>query len=94
MLLEEFSQRLPEGVRKLTPEEYEIINLVYDYHPSISQSCDGKDQIAMLYSTFGMRIIMDMQETAKRSEEILSRKAELERELRELDQEYKELAMR
>ena len=93
MLDYEFNSRLPEGVRKPTAEEYEIINLVYDYHPCISHN-DGKDQIAMLYSTFGMRIIMDMQETAKRSEEILNRKSNLQRELVELDQEYKELAMR
>lgn len=94
MLYEEFTARLPEGMKKPTVGEYDIINLVYDYHPSISQGSDGKDQIAMLYSTFGMRIICDMHETAKRSEEILSRKAELEHELRELNQEYKELTMR
>lgn len=93
MSYEEFTARLPDGVKKPTAEEYDAINLVYDYHPSISRN-NGKDQIARLYTTFGMRIIMDMKETAKRSEEILSRKAELEHELRELNEEYKELAMR
>lgn len=94
MLYEEFTARLPEGVKKPTAGEYDIINSVYNYHPSINQSSSGKDQIAMLYSTFGMRIICDMHETAKRSEKILSRKEALEHELRELNQEYKELAMR
>lgn len=94
MLYGEFTEKLPDGVRKPTAEEYNTINLVYGYHPSISQSGNGKDQIARLYTSFGMRIIMDMKETAKRSEEILSRKAELEHELRELNEEYKELAMK
>ncbi len=91
MLDYEFNSRLPEGVRKPTAEEFEVISLVYGYHPCISQGYDGKDQIAMLYSTFGMRIILDMQETAKRSEEIQSREWQLKKELSELDSELDEL---
>lgn len=94
MLYEEFTARLPEGVKKPTADEYDIINLVYDYHPSISQGSNGRDQIAMLYSTFGMRIIMDMQETAKRSEEIRDELVRKRREIYDLEREYKELTMR
>ena len=60
----EFLNRLPEGTRKPNDKEFEKIQFVYNYHPSIDP-CEGKHQIAMLYSTFGMRIICDMYETAR-----------------------------
>ena len=63
---------------------------MYTFHPSIDP-VNGKDQIAMLYSTFGMPIIMDMLTTANRVEkiedEIRSHKlsiVKLEAELRDL----------
>lgn len=71
MMYSEFASRLPENVRKPTRGEYEKIECVYSWHPSISEEgCKGKDQIAELYSTYGMRIILDMLPTAKKCEEL------------------------
>ena len=47
----------------VTQEAYEQINFVYTFHPAISET-NGKQQIADLYKTFGMRIISDMYPTA------------------------------
>lgn len=61
MMYNEFINRLPEGTRRPTNSEYEEIELVYASHPSISGSGhEGQEQIARLYSEFGMRIIRDM----------------------------------
>ena len=87
----EFLNRLPEGARKPDDNEFEKIQFVYDYHPSINP-VNGKDQIAMLYSTFGMRIIMDMLDTAQQAELIESERRQLKNRLRELERE-EELAM-
>ena len=88
----EFLNRLPEGARKPDDNEVEKIQFVYDYHPSIIP-VNGKDQIAMLYSTFGMRIIMDMLDTAQQAELIESERRQLKNRLRELEREEEELAM-
>ena len=88
----EFLNRLPEGARKPDDNEFEKIQFVYDYHPSINP-VNGKDQIAMLYSTFGMRIIMDMLDTAQQAELIESERRQLKSRLRELEREEEELAM-
>ena len=88
----EFLNRLPEGARKPTDKEFEAIQFVYNYHPSIHPS-EGKDQIAMLYSTFGMRIIMDMLDTAQQAEMLESERRQLKARLREIEQEEQELAM-
>ncbi|MGN0697039.1 MAG: hypothetical protein ACI4J5_09780 [Oscillospiraceae bacterium] len=89
----EFLSRLPEGTRKPTDKEFEDITFVYDYHPCIDP-VKGKDQIAMLYSTFGMRIIYDMYETATAVCVIESERRECREKLRKLDSEYEKLAYR
>lgn len=88
----EFLNRLPEGTRKPADKEFELIQFVYNYHPSIHPS-EGKNQIAMLYSTFGMRIICDMHDTAKRAQELDDERRQLKNKLRELEREEEELAM-
>ena len=88
----EFLNRLPEGARIPTESEFETIQFVYNYHPAIHPS-EGKDQIAKLYSEFGMRIIMDMLDTAQQAEIIESERRQLKARLRELEQEEEELAM-
>lgn len=88
----EFLNRLPEGARKPTEEEFELIQFVYNYHPSI-HPVGGKDQIAMLYSTFGMRIIHDMQETAQKAQFLDDEKMKLKARLREVERAEEELAM-
>lgn len=84
----EFLMHLPEGTKAPTDEDFELIQFVYNYHPCIDPA-RGKKQIAMLYSTFGMRIILDMQETAKRAQEIENERRYLRARINELDDEYK-----
>jgi hypothetical protein len=52
------------------PEDaFKTINFVYTFHPSISET-EGKQQIAYLFNTFGMRIIADMHLTAVKAQEL------------------------
>lgn len=88
----EFIARLPEGAKIPTKEEFETIQFVYNYHPAIHPSA-GKSQIAKLYSEFGMRIICDMLETAKRAQEIEDEKRQLRQQLSALEREYEDLSM-
>ena len=46
-------------------ENFAVVEYVYNWHPSISET-HGKDQIAMLYCTFGMNIIKDMYPRAEK----------------------------
>ncbi len=86
----EFLIHLPDGAKAPTIEYFGLIQFVYNYHPCIDP-VEGKKQIAMLYSAFGMRIILDMQETAKRVQEIETERRQLRAELDKLDNEYKAL---
>ena len=91
----EFLSRLPEGTRKPSEKEFEAIQFVYDYHPSIRRyPVEGKDQIAMLYSTFGMRIIRDMYETSKRTQELEDERRQLKARLNAVERELEELSMK
>lgn len=93
MTLEEFTQKLPDCVKKPTEQDYELIKMVYNHHPAIT-SMRGVSQIIELYSQFGMRVICDMQETARRNMEIDDEICKLNERLAELEDERKELAMR
>lgn len=53
MTKQEFEERLGKTVND---RDYVRIEEVYTYHPSISET-EGKNQIAYLYKTFGMRDI-------------------------------------
>ena len=73
--------------RDFTDEEYEIIEIVYTFHPSIS-GAEGKKQIAHLFDNFGFRIIADMLPTAVKTreyEEFITKKLE------DLQKAYNEL---
>lgn len=88
----EFIARLSEGTKIPSEKEFETIQFVYNYHPAIHPSA-GKSQIAKLYSEFGMRIICDMLETAKRAQEIEDEKRRLRQRIVDLEQEYEDLSM-
>lgn len=83
----EFYSRLPDSARKPTEQEFDVIQFVYNYHPSFDCG-NGKDKIANLYFEYGMRIILDMMGTAERCNEILEEKRKLKRQIEELDEEY------
>lgn len=59
MLKQEFISRLPKGTKLPTDQEYTLIEKVYLYHPSIDD-VQGKDQIALIYTSFGLSVIRDM----------------------------------
>lgn len=56
MMKQEFEQRIGGTV---SAEDYDLIELVYTWHPAIS-NVDGKDQMAVLYMNYGMTVIKDM----------------------------------
>lgn len=87
MTKEEFTALLQ---RKVTDAEYADIEFVYNWYPSISNT-DGKDQIAYLYNTFGMRIIRDMMPTAKKAMELDNEILATKHRLEELQEEYAKL---
>lgn len=84
MTKEEFEQRIGEEV---TPDQYEKIEEVYMWHPTI----EFKDDIATIYKVGGMRVILDMLPTAQKAETINRKQAELKAELERLNREYKAL---
>ena len=84
MTRQEFDERCKVSV---SASDYEKIEIVYTWHPSISET-EGKDQIAMLVENFGMRIIEDMLPTARKAQRILDKISKIKQELRTAEAEY------
>lgn len=65
-----------------TEQEYRLIEHVYTFHPSISET-EGKQQVAYLYENFGKSIFRDMEARADfmrvKEGELQKAKAEVER---------------
>jgi len=55
--------------KTVADEEYEIIEKVYTWHPSISNT-NGKEQMVYLYKKLGILVIKEMEETADLCKEI------------------------
>lgn len=66
MMKNEFEDIVQHAVSE---EDYRTIEYVYTWYPTISET-GGKDQIAMLYTLFGMPIIEDMVERAGKMEKL------------------------
>ena len=60
MMKHEFEERIGA---ELTPEQYEIVERVYTWHPAIP-NVGGKDKLAELYRLGGMPLIEDMDNRA------------------------------
>lgn len=92
MTREEFTARVDEilpgedAAKKVTNEEYEIIEQVYTFYPAISET-RGKEQFAYLYVNFGMSIIRDMEARAQLMQEKEAELAAARRTLDELEDE-------
>lgn len=80
MTKEEFENLVDKCV---TSTDFEKINHVYAWHPSISET-EGKKQIAELYKQYGMAIILQMTEAANYA-------LELEREITFYNHKIQEL---
>ncbi len=96
MMKSEFEERIGKQVKD---GEYPIIEFVYTWHPSID-NVKGKDQIAKIYTDFGMKFIRGMVPGAllhkryeDKKDEIIGRKVEamkpFDAELAALEDEYK-----
>lgn len=87
MTREEFAKHVqaqrPELTGQVSDREWKLIERVYTFHPAISET-DGKRQVALLYVEFGIRIFVDMSETAQSMEII-------KQEIREAKSRYDEL---
>lgn len=55
--------------KSVTPDEYNLIEFIYQWHPSISDN-NGKEQIISLYSIGGLRLIRDMKPVAELNHQI------------------------
>lgn len=93
MTREEFEDNVREvcestgkPLRSPNVEEMGLIDYVYMYHPSIS-SMQGKREIAYL---FGMRLIRDMESTARVMENYEVKKRKLREELKKLDEDMED----
>ena len=51
--------RTGETAPEVSDQKYKIIEKVYNFHPSISET-KGREQIANLYINYGITIFMDM----------------------------------
>ncbi len=54
---------------RISNEEHSTIEYVYTWYPTISET-EGKDQIARLYTDFGMPLIEDMVERGGKMEKL------------------------
>ncbi len=73
--------------KEIADSDYEIIEIVYAWHPVIS-NVDGKQQMADLYEIGGMTIIKDMLPRAEKAFELNQKMEKLEAELNKLRLEY------
>lgn len=68
--------------RSVPDADYKVIEMVYQFHPSIRET-SGKEEVAELYKSFGMAIFYDMLPRAEKNRELekqlLHAKAEVER---------------
>ena len=80
MMINEFEELLGEVV---STADYEIIEFVYTWHPSISES-NGKQQIVDLYKNGGMLVIKGMVEAATYAKELDDERREYECKLNQI----------
>lgn len=77
MMREEFEKLVGKNV---SDEEYEVIEKVYTWHPAIKNST-GKQQIAQLYTDYGMSVIRGMKKVADYMMELDKERQEIRNKL-------------
>jgi len=90
MMKDEFEKRIPGTV---TPEQWEKINTVYQFHPVI-KDVGGKDQIAALYVAGGMFLIEDMFKRANEIEAAVNTRHMLDIEATAAAETFKQLLVK
>lgn len=88
MTKEEFKKAA--NIEEITEAEYKIVEYVYTWSPLISET-EGKQQVALLYNTFGIAIFKDMTERAEKAEKIENEMRKARMEYERLRNEYEEL---
>ena len=89
MMKQEF-EKLANISIQLAQSEYEVIETVYTYYPSIHHT-KGKEQVAELYKTFGLRIFEDMLKRAETIESIQNKIIEHKQKIAELENDHQSL---
>lgn len=89
MTKQEFEERV---TRSVSEKEYKIVEKVYTWHPSISET-DGKNQIVMLFETFGMDFIRGMEEAADWMMNLDKEDREIRAKLKEVEKRKRMVAM-
>lgn len=74
----------------VSDDDFKVIEFVYTYHPAISE-VRGKEQIALLYTTFGMTVINDMKPRALKARELECKIAKARADYDNAKDEYNEL---
>lgn len=74
----------------VTDEMFDDINFVYTWYPTISET-KGKQQIALLYTSFGFAIIQDMYERASRALRLDHEMSKMRESLREIEMKQVQL---
>ena len=92
MTIEEFNKLITDKNKKpiANDEDWQVINVVYTFHPSIDE-VKGKQQVALLYVEFGMRIFWDMLPTAEKAVKIEAKILELKNQTECLQNELRDL---
>ena len=86
MTREEFNKIVSKKIEvdfEVSDYEYEVIEKVYTFHPSIKNN-GGKEQVVDLYVNFGYIIFLDMLPRAKVMENIDYERRDLKAKLEEL----------
>lgn len=84
----EFEHLVDENI---TSEDYETIEYVYTWHPSITDQ-NGKREIATIYKIGGMRIIRDMVRSARDAERLENINRHLKNLSAAIKEEFESLA--
>lgn len=87
MMQAEFEKIIGSPVKN---EEYDAIEFVYMWHPSISDT-EGKHQIASIYRLGGMAVINDMTKRAELNKEIQEMMDECSKKMEYLQKKRVEL---
>lgn len=75
---------------QVTDEMFDDINFVYTWYPTISET-NGKQQIALLYTSFGFAIIQDMYERASQALRLDHEMSKMRESLREIEMKQAQL---
>lgn len=78
-----------DGKPYINDDNFIVVEYVYNWHPAISET-RGKDQIAMLYCTFGMCVIYDMYPRAKKMQILDDELKEAKAKVEEIENKIKD----